>query len=141
MNPIIKILILTMCINIVAFIAIKDTVWEETFVGDSESSLFDTSNIDLDEAHSIQTSTNVGNITGMELTSDTTTLGTGSELVYTNPLSIVWRSVGLFFTFFFALPVLLIQMGIPTYIVIMFAVPLAFVYLFSIIFFVRGVNP
>ena len=141
MNPIIKIIILTMCINMVAFIAMQDTEWEETFVGDSSTSLFDMSKIDLDEAQSIKTSANVANITGMKLTSDTTTLGTGSELVYTNPLSIVWGTINLLFTFFFALPVLLIQMGLPTYVVVMFGVPLSFIYLLSIFFFVRGVNP
>lgn len=141
MNPIIKIIILTMCINMVAFIAMQDTVWEETFVGDSSTSLFDMSKVDLDEAQSIKTSANVASITGMELTSDTTTLGTGNELVYTNPLSIVWGTIKLLFTFFFALPVLLIQMGLPTYVVVMFGVPLSFIYLLSIFFFVRGVNP
>ena len=140
MNPIIKIIILTMCINMVAFIAMQDTVWEETFVGDSSTSLFDMSKVDLDEAQSIKTSANVASITGMELTSDTTTLGTGNELVYTNPLSIVWGTIKLLFTFFFALPVLLIQMGLPTYVVVMFGVPLSFIYLLSIFFFVRGVN-
>ena len=141
MNPIIKIMMITMCINIVAFVSMGDTIWNETFVGNSTYSLFDTTNIDLGDTQSIKTGPNVETITRMNMTSDSATLGTWNELVYTNPLSIVWRTVRLFFKFFFALPMLMLQMNMPTYLVLMFGVPIAFIYLFAIVFLVRGVNP
>ena len=141
MNPIIKVLILTLCINIVAFISMGDNLWQETFVGNSQSSLLNTTNIDLQNPQSIEYSSNVNSITGTNLTTSSTVLGTGSELVYTNSLSVAWKSIQLFFTLFFALPVLFIQMQLPGYVTLMVAIPIAFIYLFSIIFFIRGVNP
>ena len=141
MNPIIKILIITLCINIVAFICMGDTLWNETFVGDSSYNLFDTSKVNLDEAQSITTGANVDTLIGMNMTSESATLGTGSELVYTNPLSIAWGAIKLFFTFSFALPMLLVQMNLPGYVVLMFGIPIFFIYIFAIVFLIRGVNP
>jgi len=142
MNPLIKILIMTLCINIVAFICMNDVIWEETFVGDSDYSLFDTAKVDLGDAGSVTQGSNVDDIVGIGMGSgDTGTVEIGTGVSYVDSLSIAWSAVKLFFTFFFALPMLLIQMQLPTYIVIMFGVPMAFIYLFALVFLVRGVNP